>query len=235
MTNTTKSFFSGSLRTYLEKFSDERKLLGYKDTGMISCLRRFDRVSLKYECNDHLPKGLVLAWIKHEPYWQSGSTQKHRITIIRKFAEFMIRQGREAYIVPKSYWPKQRTPHVPYVFSHDEIRRLIQAADNRFREQRPSIALLYRLLYCCGLRISEALNLRICDVDSDNGVLAILDGKNSRDRYVPMGADLTRECRQYKQSAFDGADPTGFFFPSPRGGAYSVTYIYHQFRWLLQD
>lgn len=234
MSRTSAPPLIGPLREYLEQYTNERRLLGYKDTNVSSCLRHFDRFSVDYECIDCLPKCLVLAWIEHKPHWQSASTQQNRITIMRKFAEFMIRQGKDAYVVPKSYWPKSHSAHVPYVFSHDEIGRLLQAADSRFCEDRPALAVLYRLLYCCGLRVSEALNLCICHVDLENSVLTVLDAKNSRDRYVPMSEELTEVCRRYRQAVFpDGTDPAGFFFPSPRGGAYTASYIYHQFRELL--
>ena len=57
--------------------------------------------------------------------------------------------------------------------------------------------LLFRLLYGCGLRISEALNIEVQDVDLETGVLTILDGKFNKDRLVPMSLENRQGCRDY--------------------------------------
>lgn len=81
--------------------------------------------------------------------------------------------------------------HTPYIFTEDEIRRIFQIADSL--EPCASVPLrhqvmpvLLRVLYGCGLRISEALELRVADVDLSNGLLHIRHGKNGRERLVPM-------------------------------------------------
>lgn len=60
--------------------------------------------------------------------------------------------------------------------------------------------LLFRLLYGCGLRLSEALKLRLNDVDLDEGVLTIIDGKFNKDRLVPMSTNNLDRCRSYAQT-----------------------------------
>ena len=59
--------------------------------------------------------------------------------------------------------------------------------------------ILLRLLYGCGLRISEALLLRVADIDLENGVLHIRHGKNYRERLVPMSPSLIKRCAAYAQ------------------------------------
>jgi site-specific recombinase XerD len=55
------------------------------------------------------------------------------------------------------------------------------------------------LLYAAGLRISEALNLNLADVDLMNSVLYIRRSKFYKTRLVPIGADLTKVLREYTQ------------------------------------
>ncbi len=62
--------------------------------------------------------------------------------------------------------------------------------------------LLFRMLYGCGLRISEALNLKVRDVDMDAGVLTIWDGKFNKDRLVPLSDELLDRCRALMRSRF---------------------------------
>jgi len=56
---------------------------------------------------------------------------------------------------------------------------------------------LFRLLYCCGLRLSEALGLKYNDIDLRASVLTIQDGKFGKDRLVPMTDSLCQLCGEY--------------------------------------
>ena len=60
---------------------------------------------------------------------------------------------------------------------------------------------LMRMLYGCGLRVSEALNLTVKDVDLENGILYIRHAKNDKERLVPMSASLTEKCRTFSEKA----------------------------------
>ena len=90
--------------------------------------------------------------------------------------------------------------------------------------------MLFRILYCCGLRVSEALNLQIPDVDLENGTLLIVNGKFGKDRLVPMSGTITALCREYRANMPPGSD---YFFPAPDKGPYSSCTIYTRFREIL--
>lgn len=230
--------FTGSLKDYLAGFAQERAQLGYSDTSVMRMLHHFDRFSRDFECHDCLPKELALAWTAHNEHWQSASTQQHRISLLRKFGEYMLRQEQEAYIIPASCWPKKQSLHTPYIFSEEEINKIFMVADS-WKAKRETIfshmlPVLLRMQYGCGMRISETLNLKISDVDTENGVLLISAAKNNRDRYVPMSSGLTTRCIWYKQNYLTARTVEDFFFPSPRGGAYGASYVYHRFRDILQ-
>lgn len=92
---------------------------------------------------------------------------------------------------------------------------------------------LFRLLYCCGLRVSEATDLLMGDVDLDEGILTIRDSKFGRTRYVPMSKETTTSCGQYAQGNPYAGDAAGYFFPAPDGGGYNERSVYHVFRELL--
>ncbi len=85
-----------------------------------------------------------------------------------------------------------RQNYVPYIFSHKEVRAFFKAADAMTKSPH-SIAprrhlimpVLFRMLYCCGLRASEVLKLKGEDVDLEQGIITIRDSKNGKTRYVP--------------------------------------------------
>ncbi|MEM9400538.1 MAG: integron integrase, partial [Verrucomicrobiota bacterium] len=69
---------------------------------------------------------------------------------------------------------------LPVVLSQDEIKRLLQAA----QEGEPRV--LIGLLYGCGLRVSEGLRLRVKDVDFENGLVWVRSGKGGKDRCLTL-------------------------------------------------
>lgn len=95
--------------------------------------------------------------------------------------------------------------------------------------------LLFRMLYCCGLRLGETLRLEVGDVDLSAGVLLIRDSKYDNDRYVPMSAELAEMCRVYADQIHAAGTRHQYFFPSHRGGQISGMNIYTNFRRFLHQ
>jgi integrase len=91
---------------------------------------------------------------------------------------------------------------------------------------------IFRLLYGCGFRISEVLNLRVQDVDLNQGVLTVRQGKFRKDRLVPVALSLVNRLRKY-EAGLGNRPPDAFFFPAPNGKAYSLRPVYTLFRKLL--
>lgn len=95
--------------------------------------------------------------------------------------------------------PRIAQTFVPYVYSEDEVKRLLEAtAAIKLRNLSPlSCRTMLLLLYGTGLRISEALGLDLVDVDLDDSLLRVRDTKFYKNRLVPIGPDLTRAMAQY--------------------------------------
>ena len=80
---------------------------------------------------------------------------------------------------------------LPVVLSPDEVARLIEAAPNlQYRT-------ILMLLYATGLRRAEAANLKLSDIDSELMVIHVHQGKNSRDRELPLTQKVLDALRQY--------------------------------------
>lgn len=73
----------------------------------------------------------------------------------------------------------KRRPDIPVVLSKEEVNAVISAI-------RPPYDLVVKMLYGCGLRLSECLNLRINNFNFDAGILTVHDGKGKKDRTVPI-------------------------------------------------
>jgi site-specific recombinase XerD len=124
--------------------------------------------------------------------------RKHEV--LRGFYRFAMARG----YVASSPLPKivPKPPHfVPHIFSHEELQRLLDAtaccADPRSKLQPYTCRMLILLLYGAGLRISEALSLKLTNVDLTAGILTIRESKFYKTRLVPMSPALTGALGDY--------------------------------------
>jgi len=119
--------------------------------------------------------------------------------------------------------PKPPPPFVPYIYSHEELRRLLIAAESwrhsRAKMQSHTCRALLLLLYGAGLRISEALSLTLLDVDLPAAILTIRESKFYKTRLVPMGPTLTGVMTSYQSRRLQQhpSKPSAPFFVSRMG------------------
>ena len=142
---------------------------------------------------------------------------------LRGFYRFAIGRGyTDVSPLPKLV-PKPPPAFVPYIYSRDELRRLLDAAticeNPRSKLQPHTCRMLILLLYGAGLRISEALALTLADVDLAAAILTIRESKFYKTRFVPIGPDLTGALAAYaaRRSTEFPADPEAPFFVSRKG------------------
>lgn len=229
--------YQSPLQTFIEGVIREKRSLGYQYGSSARALYKFDQFCLQYGCVDAIiTQQLAHAWVQKIPN-ESLATLHNRASVLRQLALYMTRLGIQAYVLPKNALPK--TPeYVPYIFSDKEIAALFQQADAcHYCAEVPLrhhiMPLLFRLLYGCGLRISEALNLRLQDVDLHTGVLTVIDGKFNKDRLVPMSPENTQRCCGYVKEAHLFSDSAADFFPAPAGQAVTKGNVYKNFRRFL--
>jgi site-specific recombinase XerD len=114
---------------------------------------------------------------------------------LRGFYRFAIGRGYVTQSPLPKRLPRSYRRFTPYIYSSEELRRLLKAAGqfgtSRTKLQAPTIRTLLLLLYGAGLRISEALSLKIQDVDLAESLLTIHESKFYKTRLVPIGSSLT--------------------------------------------
>lgn len=237
MTN-KKVVYQSILCELIAGYIEEKRAVGYKYNKGSALLKQFDNLVADQQLVEtKLSKELVLLWTRKRPD-ETPSTRIGRISIIRGLAAYMVRLGHEAYIFPAASISIDRYSYVPYIFSEIELKNIFIVCDNYpvsdvSAKRHLIIPLLFRVLYGCGLRISEALNLKLKDVDLKQGILFIQDTKFGKERKVAMAEVLTRRCRLYlaENHYLDNSDT--FLFPSPYGGHYKESTIYKLFREVL--
>jgi len=100
---------------------------------------------------------------------------------------------------------------LPDVLSKEEVQRIINATNNIKHKA------LLSLIYSCGMRIGEALNLKIKDLDKQRRLIKIVQAKGKKDRYVPYSDKLRGLLKRY----YDEFKPKEYLFEGQYGGQYT--------------
>jgi integrase/recombinase XerD len=125
----------------------------------------------------------------------SKRSQAHAISSIKAFYDFLERENRigrspcDALDAPKM----QR--YLPVVLSVEEVEALINSVDLTKSEGHRNKAMM-EMLYSCGLRVSELVNLKISDLFFDEGFIKVV-GKGSKQRLIPVGEYAVKAVSLY--------------------------------------
>lgn len=138
---------------------------------------------------------------------KSISYQNQAINAIKQFFEY---SGIEVEF-GEIERPK-REKKLPVVLSMDEVRRIIEYSYNLRHKT------LLSLIYSGGFRLSEALNLKLCDIDSERMLIHIKAAKGKKDRYTLLSRKALLIMREY----YRVYSPKVYLFEGPNGAQYST-------------
>jgi integrase/recombinase XerD len=212
MTNWTKT-----VRDYLSL----RRALGFKLEWAGTELADFARM-LQRDAADYITIPLALKWA-HGTQSTSRSGAARRLSLVRGFARYLRAADSRTEIPPDSLLPYRAKRARPYLYTDDEIRALLSTAlqlspDDALR--RWTYHVLFGLLSVSGIRIREALDLRLGDVDLQAGVLHVQKTKMGQSRLVPLHASAKQQLDRYRSRRdryLAGREASDYFFVSKRG------------------
>jgi integrase/recombinase XerD len=228
--------FQSVLAHLMDRFLQEKRACGYAYHEPFRILHRLDDFLVQQGLETlELPRGPARNWLAKKPH-ESASTQQQRITIFRQFSKFLLTAGCPAY-VPDATVAARKSIFVPRMLTEEELRKFFRAVDTLEPTARSPLRHLimpevFRLLYGCGFRVREVLNLRIRDVDLNQGIITVRQGKFSKDRLVPPSLSLVSRLRKYA-GYFDSRPPDAVFFPGPNGRPFALRTVYTLFREML--
>lgn len=195
--------FQSSLAIFIEDLVRLRQSLGYDDRTFVSHLAHFDRylISLGWT-GQVLTRELVEDWASSSGPVIPLSRAK-RLNTMRILGRFIAQTRSDSFIPGPAWGPRQATGFRPHIYSASEIRALIEEAAKLTPPDslRPkTYVTLISLLYCTGLRISEALKLTLYDVDLEDGVIFVRESKFHKSRAVPLHPRTTESLKEYRQA-----------------------------------
>lgn len=187
------------LKRLIEQYIAFRQMLGESFKTNASHLRAFVRVLGAKSNAADVSAEQVNAFL-----WRNGqltSSWHNRYNALRGLYRYALSRGFASEVPLPAIVPKRPPPFIPYIYSRDELRRLLKAANECQHSQRRAEPVTVRtillLLYGAGLRVSEALNLDCPDVDLASPLLKIRNSKFYKSRLVPLGPMLTQALTDY--------------------------------------
>jgi len=222
------------LKEHIQGLICQKRALGFAYKTGAYLLHVFDRfVAIEFSEENTISQAMALRWAELKPSEHINNLQG-RIYSVRQLALYMNRSGTNAYVLPEAF-TRKRIPYIPHVFTDPELRAFFHEVDAvPFVKHNPArslvVPVIFRLLYCCGLRPSEAVHLRTEDVDLESGVLTVRQAKGNKDRLAVLAYDVLNLCRRYDERVSIVWPRRKIFFPNGHGYAYTPGYISDLFR-----
>jgi integrase/recombinase XerD len=197
---------------YLDLFRKELELKRLS----IHTIRNYEsalRVFLEYYDSKYSePKKIPIEIIKD--YLRAScsvSKLKQNISALKLFYKFVIRQPLKFQYIE---YPKKEHKR-PILLSKSELTRLFSACTNLKHKT------ILATVYATGVRVSELLDIRLSDIDRENGVIHIMRGKGKKQRMVTMKPKLLAIIEKYREVY----NPKEYLIENPNGGKYSKSSI----------
>ena len=215
---------NSSFACYLQGMLDVKRNSGFSMERLAGHLEDFDRYCIENDVKDTiLDKELVEGWALSiegmSPWWMNS-----RLCAMRHLGEYLRALGMDAYVSTMRF--KKPKPKQPHLLTDEQLAEFFAAADSL----KPSVRtpfrhlvapVMFRLIYCCGLRSSEACRLTVEDIDLDSGRIMIMKAKRRKDRVVYAAPDVLELCKTFDLRIKAMAPTREFFFPYQDGRGYT--------------
>lgn len=151
----------------------------------------------------------------------AGRVSQDLFSKVKGFADFIAITKAESFTFNSGYWAVRKANRRTFVFTDDELKRIIDAVDSYGRESLRAKAIygkacpypvLTRILMGTGMRIGEILALKVDDIDLKTEVITVHDGKNHVSRWVPIDHSLALVLAWY----IEARKCTDWLFPSEK-------------------
>ncbi|MCD7818524.1 MAG: tyrosine-type recombinase/integrase, partial [Lachnospiraceae bacterium] len=178
-----------------------------------------------------LTKEICRQWEKKRPN-ESDMTRYQRVGLIHNYALFLARKGYETAAPEHDYKP--RSTFTPYIFTQEELEKFFCACDSFGGYASAAYPALLRTIYGCGLRRSEALNIRIQDVDFDRKTIFVRTSKNGTERMLPVSDSVFHAIEGYYNLFRTDAAEDDFLFVTRFGAQICGNALHTRFQQCLE-
>lgn len=225
-----------TLRQAVDDYLTMRRRLGFQLRQAGKALLDFVTF-MEQQHASYITQALALAWAQ-QPLNAQPAHWAQRLGYVRGFARYRSASDPRTQIPAPGLLPFQPKRARPYLYSNNEIEDLLKAA-RHMPYRSPSEALLPWVYYCLfgllsvtGLRLSEARNLKLDDVDLTAAVLTIRAAKGGKTRLVPLHESTCNVLADYlarRQRHWAGRPVSTYLFVSSWGNRLDGAQIHRAF------
>ncbi|MBA1336208.1 MAG: Integrase/recombinase, RitB [Firmicutes bacterium] len=228
--------FNSLLGPFIDAFIRQKQASGYPYKSSARILHHFDlHAADKFPEETTITREMCASWIYLKPDEHPNGLLR-RVTPVRQLGKYMNGLGCDAYVIP-GHVPDKQVKYEAHIYTDAELKAFFNAIDHcpasPFSPTRKYvIPVIFRVLYCCGLRSSEARLLKKEDIDLETGKITVRESKGWKARIVYMSADLLEVCREYDSIMESMLPGRQAFFPNKDGSYYSKSVIdcwFHEF------
>lgn len=235
--------YSSVYAPYFQAFIKMKQDIGYDALRTKWIFLEFDRFFAGIEATEiYITRDLIELW-RNTRINDGQHTLYAKYSVWSQFCKYMCNIGYKCYI-PRLPKAPDKNSFTPYIFSHKQMQDIFEECESlRLYDKRMSpilfvIPAVIRLLYATGMRVSEALSLKNCDVDLRGHCITLQKTKNGEQRLAPLSSSLQKVLNQYvtsrNQMPLPKVDaPDGYFFVSPNGAFCRAGSVYCWFRKVL--
>ena len=204
--------FTSAIGPCLTRYIAHQRALGLSFEPQAWLLDQFDRFLAETRAPDLTPEAFAIWCSSIEHLSTSG--RRMRLRLVYRFCLYRRRAEPTCFVPDPSRFPKPSPPPRPYIFSEDEISRLLVAADalpayefSPLYSQGARLAIV--LLYTTGMRRGELVRLTLGDYQPLERVLVIRDSKFHKSRMIPLSRGASREMEGYLEVRRGSGLPSG--------------------------
>ena len=225
-----------AFRQAAEEYLQIRRALGFKLVLQGWLLLRFIDYLENIDA-DCLTTELAVAWARApadaDPAWWG-----QRLSVVRGFARYLNAIDETCEVPPADVLPAHFRRAVPYLYSEEEINRLMSAAGVLLPPLRAeTYTTLIGLLAVSGMRIGEAIRLEREDIDWDQQLLVVRAAKHGKSRQVPLHPSAMAALSAYgsRRDRLCPRSGTPSFFLAARGVPLAYRSVCATFRRVVTD
>jgi integrase len=197
--------FHSPLAEPIRTFVEYKRALNRKYRPESAALRLFDRYLCEHEATGwgSIDSILIEHFLQSRPRSRPRS-YNHLLGVLHRFFDWAVLQGSVAANPVKAARRRDTGKRIPYLFDLTDAKRLLELVStlpdrSRAPHRAKTYQMIFALLYGLGLRVGEAVRLKLGDVDLQRDTLFIRETKFSKNRLVPLGPKLATRLRQYME------------------------------------
>jgi integrase/recombinase XerD len=228
-----------TLRQSITEYLAMRRNLGFKLQDAGTALSEFAEFMERNQAT-YVTQALALKWAQL-PRNMRPASWAGRLRHVRQFARYRSAIDPRTQIPALGLLPFKTKRGKPYIYSYLEIKQLLRTTRHMplSPQHRKTCALLPWVYYCLfgllavtGLRLGEARNLKLEDLDLKAGLVTVRGGKFGKDRYVPLHGTTCKVLSRYldkRERHWAGRPVSSYLFVSSWGNRLDVGEIHRAF------